>query len=137
MTSNVRELEGALTRLMAFSKLFHEKINMEFARATLTDIFNQKAEEVTPDKIKEITCEELGVSMKDLNSEKRSASVAKARQIAMYLVREMTDISFPEVGKYFGGKHYSTVMHACKKVEGEMEKDASFRNMIEGIKLKI
>lgn len=137
MTNNVRELEGALTRLTAFSKLFKEDITIEFARKTLTDIFKQKSAEITPDKIKNIVCDELHVTLKDMDSSKRDSSISQARQIAMYLIREMTDSSFPEVGKCFNGKHHTTVMHACKKVEGDIKKDASFRSMIQEIQHKI
>lgn len=137
MTNNVRELEGALTRLIAFSKIFKEEIDIIFAGKTLTDIFRKKVSEVTPDKIKRVVCGELHVSLKDVDSNKRDASISKARQIAMYLIREMTDSSFPQVGKYFNGKHYTTVIHACKKIEDEIKIDDSFRNMIQEIQHKI
>ena len=137
MTNNVRELEGALTRLIAFSKLLKEDINMQFAQNTLTDIFKSKEEAVTSEKIKRIVCEELNVSFNDMDSSKRDAAISKARQIAMYLVREMTDNSFPEIGKCFNGKHYTTVIHACKKIEEEIEKSSEIKNLIEEIKRKL
>ena len=137
MTNNVRELEGALTRLIAFSKLLKEDINMKFARNTLTDIFAGKDEAVTSETIKRVVCEELKVSLNDMDSSKRDAAISKARQLAMYLVREMTVASFPEVGKCFNGKHYTTVIHACKKIEEEITKDSSFRSFVQEIKYKI
>jgi len=133
MTNNVRELEGALIRLEAFAKIFHVKIDMDFARKTLTDIFNQTKVEVTPDKIKNVVCRQLKVSSKELNSDKRTASVSRARQIAMYLVREMTDLSLPRVGECFNGKHYTTVKYACEKIEEEIKRDETFRKLMQEI----
>lgn len=110
---------------------------MDFARKTLTDIFNQTKVEVTRDKIKTVLCRQLNVSIKDMNSNKRTASVSRARQISMYLIREMTGISFPKVGECFNGKHYTTVKYACEKIEEEMKRDETFRRMVQEIENKI
>ena len=131
---NIRELEGAFTRIVSFSQLLGEKADKNFARRTLKDILTDGDIKVTPEKIKKYICKHYGIKMSDLESSKKQNSIAYPRQVAMYLIREMTDYSLPKIGQMFGGKHYTTVMYACDKIEGEVKADPSFAQLIEQMK---
>lgn len=134
---NIRELEGAFTRIVSFSQLLGEKADKNFARRTLKDILTDGDIKVTPEKIKKYICKHYSIKMADLESSKKQNSIAYPRQVAMYLIREMTDYSLPKIGQMFGGKHYTTVMYACDKIEGEMKADPSFAQRIEQMKDEI
>lgn len=131
---NIRELEGAFTRIVSFSQLLGEKADKNFARRTLKDILTDGDIKVTPEKIKKYICKHYSIKMSDLESSKKQNSIAYPRQVAMYLIREMTDYSLPKIGQMFGGKHYTTVMYACEKIEGEIKADQSFAQLIEQMK---
>jgi len=131
---NIRELEGAFTRIVSFSQLLGEKADKNFARRTLKDILTDGDIKVTPEKIKKYICKHYGIKMSDLESSKKQNSIAYPRQVAMYLIREMTDYSLPKIGQMFGGKHYTTVMYACDKIEGEVNADPSFAQLLEQMK---
>ena len=130
---NIRELEGALTRVISFSKLMHEKPDKAFARKILTDILSGSETVVTPEKIKKSVCKYYGIKLSDMESSKRNANIALPRQVAMYITREMTDYSLPKIGQVFGGKHYTTVLHACNKIEDEIKIDKTLKEIIEKI----
>jgi len=130
---NIRELEGALTRVITFSKLMHEKPDKAFARKILTDILSGSETVVTPEKIKKAVCKQYGIKMSEMESSKRNANIALPRQIAMYITREMTDYSLPKIGQVFGGKHYTTVLHACNKIEDEIAIDKNLKEIINKI----
>ncbi len=134
---NIRELEGAFTRIVSFSQLMHEKPDKNFARRVLKDILTDGEIKVTPEKIKKMVCKHYSVKMADLESSKKQNSIAFPRQVAMYLIREMTDYSLPKIGQMFGGKHYTTVMYACDKIEEQVKADPGFSNVIEGLKESI
>ena len=116
---NIRELEGALIRVVSFSQLLKEKPDKNFAKKTLKDLFNNMETTVTPEKIKKAVCKHYGIKMSDMESSKKTNNIAYPRQIAMYIVREMTDYSLPKIGQFFGGKHYTTVLYACEKIEND------------------
>ncbi|MBQ1959445.1 MAG: chromosomal replication initiator protein DnaA, partial [Firmicutes bacterium] len=105
-----------------------------FARRTLNDILTDGDIKVTPEKIKKVVCKHYNVKMADLESSKKQNSIAHPRQVAMYLIREMTDYSLPKIGQMFGGKHYTTVMYACDKIEEQFHSDKAFASVIEGLK---
>lgn len=130
---NIRELEGALTRVITFSKLMHEKPDKAFARKILTDILSGSETVITPEKIKKTVCKQYGIKMTDMESSKRNANIAYPRQIAMYITREMTDYSLPKIGQFFGGKHYTTVLHACNKIEEDIKLDKNLKEIISKI----
>ena len=134
---NIRELEGALTRVISFSQLLNEKLDKNFARKTLKDIFSNMEKTVTPEKIKKTVCRHYGIKISDIESSKKTNNIAYPRQIAMYLIREMTDYSLPKIGQFFGGKHYTTVLYACEKIENEMKTDRNLAEIIEAIKEEI
>ena len=134
---NIRELEGAFTRIVSFSQLMHEKPDKNFARRVLKDILTDGEIKVTPEKIKKMVCKHYNVKMADLESSKKQNSIAFPRQVAMYLIREMTEYSLPKIGQMFGGKQYTTVMYACDKIDEQVKDDPGFAEVIEGLKESI
>lgn len=137
--SNIRELEGALSKVMAYSKLTTGIISEQMAAIVLKDIYNTKKEKVINTKlIKEVVAKYFHISIEDLDSKKRTKELAFSRQIAMYIARELTDLSLPKIGEEFGGRDHTTVIHAIKKVESEMSEDTSLHikvsNLIKEIK---
>ena len=134
---NIRELEGALIRVVSFSQLLNEKLDKNFTKRTLKDIFSNVERTVTPEKIKKTVCKNYGIKITDIESSKKTNNIAFPRQIAMYLIREMTDYSLPKIGQFFGGKHYTTVLYACEKIDDELSMDKNLREVIENIKEEI
>ena len=119
VTTNIRELEGALTRVVAFSSLTGRPMTVELAEDVLKDVFPQgQAVEVSIRRIQETVSERFGMSVAELCSAKRSQSIAYPRQVAMYLSRELTDSSLPKIGKEFGGRDHTTVIHATRRSRG-------------------
>lgn len=134
---NIRELEGALTRVVSFSQLLKEKPDKAFAKRVLKDILSGSEVTITPEKIKKTVCKHYGIKLTDMESSKKTNNIAYPRQIAMYLVREMTDYSFPKIGQSFGGKHYTTVIHACDKIEKDLKTDKNLQEIIDEIKEEV
>ena len=134
---NIRELEGALIRVVSFSQLLNEKLDKNFAKKTLKDVFINMENTITPEKIKKTVCKHYGIKLSDMESSKKTNNIAFPRQVAMYLIREMTDASLPKIGQFFGGKHYTTVLYACEKIEEEQKVDPNLRNIIEEIREEI
>ena len=136
--SNIRELEGALSRVTAYSRLTTGEITEETASIVLKDIYEStKTRVVTPTLIKEVICKEYDVTMEDMNSKKRSRSIAYPRQIAMYLTRMLTDLSLPKIGEEFGGRDHSTVIHAYDKIKEEIESSMDLSIQIQQLNEKI
>lgn len=134
---NIRELEGAFIRIVSFSNLLNEKIDKNFAKRTLKDILMSSETAITPQKIKKVVSNHYNIKVSDLESVKKTNNIAFPRQIAMYLMRNLTNLSLPKIGEYFGNKHYTTVMYACEKVENEMKMDPLLKMVIEDIESKI
>lgn len=137
--SNIRELEGALIRIVAYSSLTNKDITLELASEALKDIIsNTKPNEITVKLIKEITAKNLNVKIEDFSSKRRTRSISYPRQIAMYLCRELTDLSLPKIGEEFGGRDHTTVIHAYEKISSDIENNKEMKqkinNMIEEIK---
>ncbi|MGH3133011.1 MAG: chromosomal replication initiator protein DnaA [Gaiellaceae bacterium] len=139
VSSNIRELEGALTRVVAFSSLTDRAMTVELAEHVLKDVFPQgdTAPEVTIPKIQEAISERFGLSLEELVSPRRSQSVAYPRQVAMYLSRELTDSSLPKIGKEFGGRDHTTVMHATSKITRLIREDRSVYNLVQELTARI
>lgn len=136
--SNIRELEGSLTKLVAFSKFSKKPINVSLAEEVLRDFISPNAHrEVTPELIIQTVAEHYQISVEDLISKKRDQKIAWPRQIAMYLCRSLTDIPLTKIGSYLGDRDHTTVSHGCDKVAETLAKDASFANTLEIIKKKI
>ncbi|WP_243375258.1 chromosomal replication initiator protein DnaA [Sandarakinorhabdus cyanobacteriorum] len=123
ITANVRELEGALNRVTAFALLIGKPITLEFTRETLADLLRAHEKKLTIDEIQRKVADYYGLRLADLLSERRAREVARPRQIAMYLAKKMTPRSLPEIGRRFGNRDHTTVMHAVKKVEELRAKD--------------
>ncbi|RRD04727.1 chromosomal replication initiator protein DnaA [Arachnia propionica] len=122
--TNIRELEGALTRVAALASLNHQEITLELSEQVLADLMpDGSATHVDADSIITATCEYFSISMDDLVGSSRVAALVRARQIAMYLCRELTDLSLPKIGSRFGGRDHSTVMHSVRKIDSRMGED--------------
>ncbi len=138
IVSNIRELEGALNKISVFSKLDNQPITVAFAEETLKDLISKNSNrEITPSLITDVVSEHLGISKEDILSSRRSADIAQARQIAMYLCRILTEKSLESIGEYFGGKDHSTVMHAIDKIKQNMQTNETLGSTIDTIKKKI
>ncbi len=138
IVSNIRELEGALTKIVAMSRLTDQEITLELAEEALKDhISPNQAREITPELIIEIVSDHFNVQPGDLVSEKRSKVVSFPRQIAMYLIRDMTSTPLQQIGKYLGNRDHSTIIHGCDKIAEELKKNESLRNTIDILKKKI
>lgn len=136
--SNIRELEGALSRVVAYSKLSVGPINTENAAIVLNDIFEAKKKKIiNANFIKKVVSKEYDITVEDLNSKKRTRQIAFPRQIAMYITRELTDLSLPKIGEEFGGRDHSTVIHAYDKIEKTMSDDPIFKIKINELINKI
>lgn len=130
--SNIRELEGTLTRLSAQGQLMGVPITLDFARDSLSQLMkSQEGRRITPELIISVIADQYGVTPEDIVSKKRSREVALPRQIAMYLCRNMTQLSTTNIGRSFGGRDHTTVMHGCDKINQEMNDNFSFRKRIE------
>ncbi|MGL5347145.1 MAG: chromosomal replication initiator protein DnaA [Peptostreptococcaceae bacterium] len=132
--SNIRELEGALTRVIAYSSLTNRTISFELAVEALKDIItSSKTEEITTNRIKEKVASVFNLKMEDFDSKKRTRSIAYPRQIAMYLSRELTDLSLPKIGEEFGGRDHTTVIHAHDKIIRDIETNEEIKSKIDKI----
>lgn len=137
MKSNVRELEGSLVRLGAYASLTGQAITLELAKNLLRDLIGDKKKVVAMDDIQEAVCAQFHVKLTELKSRRRSKTLVHPRQIAMYLCREMTDASYPEIGRQFGGKDHTTIIHACRQVAKAKEADTALQTTIDTLKEQI
>ena len=128
---SIRELEGALVKVAAYSSLNNEPVSIEMAARVLRDFLSKEDREVSIERIMKKVAEHFRVKTQDLLGSSRSRSVAMPRQIAMYLSRDLTNHSFPEIGSFFGKKDHSTVMHACRKISRECENNEEFRRFLD------
>ncbi len=138
VSTNIRELEGALTRVVAFSSLTGRRMDVELAQDVLKDVFPQgEAAAVSIDKIQELVCERFGVHLDELTGDRRSQNIVYPRQVAMYLSRELTDSSLPKIGKEFGGRDHTTVIHATSKIARLIREDRSVYNLVQELTARI
>ena len=136
--SNIRELEGALNKLLAYSNLENTDITMEVAVKELSNIISpDKPKEITPQLIIDVVCEHFHIAPDQMISKSRSNEIAKPRQIAMYLCKSMTDASLESIGSMLGGRDHSTIIHGIKKVEDDVSTNETSANLIATIKKKI
>ena len=131
ITTNVRELEGALNRISAFSSLVGKEINIEMTHDLLRDLLRSSQKKVNIEQIQKKVSEHFNVKMSDMSSARRSRTIARPRQIAMYLSKNLTSRSLPEIGRRFGNRDHTTVIHAVRKVEELRNKDLSFDEDVE------
>ncbi len=139
VSANIRELEGALTRVVAFSSLTDRPLTVELAEDVLRDVYPQgeAAPEVSIPLIQEVISQRFGVTLDELVSPRRSQAVAYPRQVAMYLSRELTDASLPMIGKQFGGRDHTTVIHAKDKITRLIREDRSVYNLVQELTARI
>jgi chromosomal replication initiator protein len=131
--SNVRELEGSLTRLGAYASLHKTTLTLELAKQVLNDLFTRSEHPVTLDAIQRTVCEHFSLRPAELRSKRRTRNVAIPRQLAMYLCRKLLLSSFPAIGAMFGGRDHSTVIHAVNATARRMKQDAGFQATVERI----
>jgi len=115
--SSVRELEGALNRIIAMANFTGHAIDVHLAKDALRDLIAVRGRQITIENIQKTVADYYKIKVSDMFSKKRSRNVARPRQVAMSLARELTNHSFPEIGEAFGGRHHTTVMHACEEIE--------------------
>ena len=130
--TNIRELEGAYTKVHAFANLNHQPVTMELARKALKDLDMGSAVDkvITVEAIQELVASRYKIRVEDLKAKKRTRSIAYPRQIAMYLTRELTDLSLPRIGECFGGRDHTTVLHACDKISEDKKNDANLERQL-------
>ena len=138
VSTNIRELEGALTRVVAFSSLTGRLMTVELAQDVLRDVFPQgEPAEVSIERIQETVVERFGLSLDELCGDKRSQNIVYPRQVAMYLSRELTDSSLPKIGRHFGGRDHTTVIHATSKIARLIREDRSVYNLVQELTARI
>lgn len=135
--SNIRELEGAFIRVIAYANLTGQKINKELAKEVLKDVFSSKDRPVTPELVKKYICKHFNIKQSDLESSKRSRNLSFPRQIAMYICRDLTELSLPKIGEAFGNRDHTTVLHACDKISGEIKINESLRAVVKELEQTI
>ena len=131
ITSNVRELEGALNRLVAHANLFGRPVTLESTHEVLHDILKSHDRRVTIEEIQKKVAEHFSIRLTDMSSARRARAVARPRQVAMYLAKQLTSRSLPEIGRKFGNRDHTTVMHAVSRVTELMERDGTFAEDVE------
>jgi chromosomal replication initiator protein len=138
INTNVRDLEKALTKLIAYAELVNKHITLDIARQQLKDFFAQPNQKnITIELIQKIVSDYFGLSYKDLRGKRRTKAVAFPRQVAMYISRELTEYSTTEVGAEFGGRDHTTVMHACQKIEDRMKLDPNLEPTLQALLKRI
>ncbi len=132
--SNIRELEGSLNRVLALAHLNNKPLTLDLAKEALKDITNAPTKTITIDLIQKVVSKYFNIKVEDLKSTKKSADIAIPRQIAMYLCRDVANMSLPKIGFEFGKRDHSTVIHACNKISKNIEEDSELNKKIEEIK---
>ena len=133
--SNIRELEGCLTRLVAYSTLVKEPITIDLCERALKEVFDSRRhKQITAELIMQTVSDYYGLTLDDMTGPTRKREITVPRQIAMYLTREMTGMSLPQIGNVFGGRDHTTVLHSCKTVEANMTANTDIRAVVEDIK---
>ncbi len=133
-SSNIRELEGALVRVVAYATLSRVPVSVQVAREVLRDILPQhRPQPITIAAIQRVVAEHFGIRVEDMKAKRRTKGVAFPRQLAMFLARELTDSSLPRIGQEFGGRDHTTVIHACERVRAEMQRDPYLAATVEAL----
>ncbi len=135
--TNIRELEGALIRVIAYAKLMNKTIDIELAKKVLKDMIIEEEKKIGVDLIQKKVAQYFNISPQDMKAKRRTKTIAYPRQVAMYLSRDLTDLSLPEIGAYFGGRDHTTVIHACDKIEMGFKNDEKLKWMINRIVMDI
>lgn len=125
--SNVRELEGALKRVVAYARFNKMAISVELAKEALKDLLSIQNRQISIENIQKTVADYFKIKLAEMYSKKRTRALARPRQMAMYLARELTDLSYPDIGLSFGGRDHTTVLHACAKIEELKASDHALR----------
>jgi len=128
--SNIRELEGALIRVVAYAKLIGREISVDMVKEVLKDMIREGEKKITIDMIQKKVCEYFDIKLSDMKIKKRSRAIAYPRQVAMYLARQLTDFSLPEIGEHFGGRDHTTVIHAYEKIKNDLKEKKGLSDII-------
>ena len=131
--TNIRELEGALIRTIAYSLLEEKPISLALTKDILKDLLKEPKKLITVDFIQRCVAEEFGVSLHDLKTRSRHKNIVLPRQVAMYISRELTDLSLPEIGDFFGGKDHTTVLHSYNKIKNDLSKNGFFKERVDKV----
>jgi len=137
ITSNVRELEGALNRIVYYASLVQKPISIDMAQEVLKDLLRANDRRVTIEEIQKAVVEHYSIRMADMTSARRSRAIARPRQMAMYLAKQLTPRTLPEIGKRFGGRDHTTVMHALRQIERLTAEDRTIADDLEALKRKL
>jgi chromosomal replication initiator protein len=131
--SNVRELEGALVKLIAYSSLTGASINLAMTQQVLKHLTHAQDRRVTIDAIQKAVSEKYGIKQSQLKEKSNTKTIVVPRQVAMYLVKELTTASLPEIGRAFGGKHHTTVIHSISKIERQRQTDPDLNRLLHSL----
>ena len=138
IASNIRELEGALTRIVAFATLTNQDISIALAENSLKDIFSENsATPLTPELIQQVVAEYYNIRVEDIQGSKKPKNIAFPRQVSMYLCRKLLDISLPKIGESFGGRDHTTVIYAISKIEKQLESDEGLQKTVHALEKEI
>ena len=138
IASNIRELEGALTRIVAFATLTNQDISIALAENSLKDIFSENsATPLTPELIQQVVAEHYNIRVEDIQGSKKPKNIAFPRQVSMYLCRKLLDISLPKIGESFGGRDHTTVIYAISKIEKQLESDEGLQKTVRALEKEI
>lgn len=137
LKNNIRELEGALIRLGAYSTLTGQTISIEMAKNILPDLLGRKRKIITMEDVQEVVARRFQMKVSELKSKRRTKTLVYPRQIAMFLSRELTDASFPEIGREFGGKDHTTIIHACRQIEKAVDNDHAIQTTLNSLRDEI
>jgi chromosomal replication initiator protein len=135
--ANIRELEGSLVRLGAYSQLTGQTITLEMAQRVLKELINERTRVITLDAVQEVVAEKFRIKISEMKSKRRTRVLVYPRQIAMFLCREITQQSYPEIARHFGGKDHTTIMHACRQIEKAKQSDPGLAGTLEELKRQI
>jgi chromosomal replication initiator protein len=131
--TNIRELEGLLNRIAVFASMTGNKLSVELVREALKDLLSKDNKPITPPEIVRVVAAHYGTTVTNLKSKSNAQTIAFPRQVAMYMCKHLTDLSYPEIGRIFNNKHHSTVMYSVEKIDEKMQNDPQFARVLEGL----
>ena len=135
--TNIRELEGALIKLIAYASLENKHISLALTKEVLRDVLYEKEKRISVEAIQKKVAAYFDIKVSELKAKKRHKQISYPRQVAMYLSRELTNLTLPAIGEHFGGRDHSTVIHACEKIQKELKKNQNVKNLINRLMLEV
>ena len=135
--TNIRELEGALIKVIAYASLENKPITQALVKDVLKDVLLEGERKISIESIQKKVADYFDLRISDMKAKKRNKQIAYPRQIAMYLTRELTNLTLPDIGENFGGRDYSTVIHACEKIQKDLKRNQNVKNLINRLMLEI